>query len=854
MKKSLSKCFILLMVLILVLSIVPVGVMGFQDELSGHWAESTITKWLESGIAKGYPDGTFKPNAPITRAEFMALVNKSWAFGSKSEAKFSDVSEKEWFYNTVATAVGEGYIDGYPDGTMKPNAPITSQEVEVIVNRLNKDESSSIDSLDFESQQIITRAEAITVLDELQTKDEVLVAGIPKVIDKPGIYGTEETSEVNYNVTIAVPNVTLQNITFTKNLTISKAVDNGNVDLNNINVLGQLIVLGGGKDSIHINGGHIRLVIIQQSGITVRVLTTEGAIVETLSVTGNNSDVVLSGVIQDLLIEADNVIMQLLEESSVQNFVVLTGSDGSKILIDMSSVVEHMNLEGPIQIDNLGEINYLSGSGSSDFSVNSGGNAPINFGPPPPPPPPAPPPMFPPSIQLPPILPPPQPPPPPRPPSPIIFPNPILSVISEPSDYGIVTGGGQYQPGTPVTLEATPSPGRVFLRWETGSTQSFTNPLMISMPSIDTTYKAVFTNELIPVIGTAQLVGNAYYGETLEVALDISSPENVNYDTLTYRWIRGFLEMIPNASGTTYTLTETDIGKDIAVWVMGDEYDGILMTSPIRVGKAPNTIAPTPQWNWDTTETTIQVTTEAGIEYLLMQGDEIAHDWLSSGAFTDLDVYSEYELYGRYKATKTHEASSLTPALVISTDQSVVTSVHSIDDIFIPYGTLLDDAISNYLPAKILILDNLGRELECDVTWDIVNYNNMLSGIQNATGSVELPNDVRTNDGDVLRIDKEINIKNPHITSLDVVDNVIVFRGTLESDVLLAPSVMAIDAAGVSHELELIWSIIDYNPEVLGEYQAIGTYVLPINVEPPLDDGLLEVNATVTVVEGPPTV
>ncbi|MHB8918613.1 MAG: S-layer homology domain-containing protein [Desulfocucumaceae bacterium] len=105
-------------------------------DVSGHWAQMEIEKWAGKGLAKGYPDGTFRPDGNVTRAEFVTLMNR--AFGKRqSDAKYSfaDVSAADWYYADVCTAARLGYVRGYEDNTFKPANPISRTEAGVIVSK-----------------------------------------------------------------------------------------------------------------------------------------------------------------------------------------------------------------------------------------------------------------------------------------------------------------------------------------------------------------------------------------------------------------------------------------------------------------------------------------------------------------------------------------------------------------------------------------------------------------------------------------------------------------------------------------------------------------------------------------------
>lgn len=120
---------------------------GFSD-VQGHWAEDEITEWASLELANGYPDGTFKPNKQVTRAEFVALVNRAFCIDKTgSDPGFTDVRPDQWYYDDVAAAKADGYIEGYPDNKFKPNNGISRQEVAAILTRL-LDFEETTDGLD----------------------------------------------------------------------------------------------------------------------------------------------------------------------------------------------------------------------------------------------------------------------------------------------------------------------------------------------------------------------------------------------------------------------------------------------------------------------------------------------------------------------------------------------------------------------------------------------------------------------------------------------------------------------------------------------------------------------------------
>ena len=88
------------------------------------------------GIIKGYPDGSFKPNAPITRAEFAAIATRFSKSTADEDASFTDVSKSFWASKEIAKAEKLGWIKGDGDGKFRPNDNIKRYEVMIMVNRV----------------------------------------------------------------------------------------------------------------------------------------------------------------------------------------------------------------------------------------------------------------------------------------------------------------------------------------------------------------------------------------------------------------------------------------------------------------------------------------------------------------------------------------------------------------------------------------------------------------------------------------------------------------------------------------------------------------------------------------------
>ena len=108
----------------------------FTDVPADAWYADAVNTLASLGMLGGYPDGTFQPDRTITRAEFAVVALAFTDGGSGASCSFTDVNRNDWFYQYAAQASEYGWIGGYPDGSFRPNNKITRAEVSVIVNNM----------------------------------------------------------------------------------------------------------------------------------------------------------------------------------------------------------------------------------------------------------------------------------------------------------------------------------------------------------------------------------------------------------------------------------------------------------------------------------------------------------------------------------------------------------------------------------------------------------------------------------------------------------------------------------------------------------------------------------------------
>jgi hypothetical protein len=115
----------------------PSGANLVFNDIKGHWAEASILEAARRGIILGFGDDTFRPQHEVTRAQFIVMLQRVLQFeGSESNRSFSDLhAVGSWARSPLLKAVEAGWLTGYPDGTLRPNAPITRTEMAMMITR-----------------------------------------------------------------------------------------------------------------------------------------------------------------------------------------------------------------------------------------------------------------------------------------------------------------------------------------------------------------------------------------------------------------------------------------------------------------------------------------------------------------------------------------------------------------------------------------------------------------------------------------------------------------------------------------------------------------------------------------------
>ena len=364
-----------------------VTAFGAPTDIQGHWAQNTINQWVYKGDISGYPDGTFRPNNRITRAEFVVLVNNAMGYSKSGYAYFSDVPSRYWGRNAIQTGVAAGYISGDGNGIFRPNDPVTRQEAAAMISRilgLKQNDSRAYRYTDsyaisnwakgvvgavseagimagypdgsFGPNRVLTRAEAVLALDKTVNY---------KPSDK------EEEKEEEKKEDMLLTQSKLEDTTITGDLTISDRLGTKTITLEDVTVKGKLIVDGGGE--IILKDCDIKEMVMDQKDTAVKAsgkTTVEKTTFKKIGklTGGDYTDVIVDKELSDyitidakvrnLTLDAETDL-KLGSDARIKYMEITKNAD--KATIDFSKgKVEDMEVKDKITIKGSGDIDTMT--------------------------------------------------------------------------------------------------------------------------------------------------------------------------------------------------------------------------------------------------------------------------------------------------------------------------------------------------------------------------------------------------------------------------------------------------------------------------------------------------------------
>ncbi|PKM49401.1 MAG: hypothetical protein CVV02_16180 [Firmicutes bacterium HGW-Firmicutes-7] len=386
-----KRFFSIMLILVLVVGMMPVSAFTTVVEkeynnttfwdMPNDWSAEALEKAVSNGLITGF-EGRIMPKESLTRAQMAAIVSR--AFGTtemSSLSSYNDMMTDEWYYNEMAKAVQMKIFVG-SDYKLYPNNDITREEAFTVLARAFKlsgaDDSVLTQYSDKdlvsawakkETAALVTAGYAQGANGKLNPKKNITRAEFAQLMEnilknyiiEEGIY----SADMNGNVMINVPNVTLKDLVITGDLIIGDGVGDGDITLDGVVVKGRTVIRGGGVNSIKIIGdSDIQNIVIARVKGQVRVFTEDGLEIGEVIVDGNDH-VIIEGNTGTVTITASGITVTATNAKIAAGIIE---GDNSKIIISESSTVQKAEINGENS-----EVIVEKGSKIVEITVNGKG-------------------------------------------------------------------------------------------------------------------------------------------------------------------------------------------------------------------------------------------------------------------------------------------------------------------------------------------------------------------------------------------------------------------------------------------------------------------------------------------------
>ncbi len=382
-------------------------VLSARPVQAAEWMTPYLEQVQDWGVMRGDSSGNLHEDRSITRAEFVTLVNRAFGYTEQSPSvPFTDVNPNDWFAEDISIALQAGYFNGTSPTTAAPYSLVTREQAAVLLGRClrfqgvpNAANSSFTDMRDIGgwSRGMVQEAAELGIIqgyadgsfkpDRPITRGQMacfLVRALGTLVQEPG----EQTSGGVYgNLTITTPGVKLKDTVVTGNLYLTGGVGLGNVELENVTVQGKIVICGGGeaeggKQSVllrNVTAGALELdslseqfLSVQAEGltnigeVTVRTSgyledrTEDGLGLQTIRLDGvEGIQLQLAGNIKRVVNLTPNSALQMAQ--GVADVITMDErAVNATLTIDDRASIRELNLDGATPVTGEGSIGHLN--------------------------------------------------------------------------------------------------------------------------------------------------------------------------------------------------------------------------------------------------------------------------------------------------------------------------------------------------------------------------------------------------------------------------------------------------------------------------------------------------------------
>lgn len=373
---------------------------------AAEWMTPYLEQVQEWGVMRGDASGNLHEDRNINRAEFVTLVNRAFGYKDVGPNTFADVNPNDWFAEDISIAHQAGYFNGTSPTTADPYALVTREQAAVLLGRCLRFQGvtgaanstfTDMEEIGGWSRGLVQEAAELGIIQGYSdgsfrpnlpiTRGQMacfLVRALGTLVQEPG----EQTSGGVYgNLTITTPGVKLKDTVVTGNLYLTGGVGLGNVELENVEVLGKIVVCGGGeaeggKHSVilrNVTAGGLELDSLTEQffsleaegltnidSVTVRSSayiedrTEDGLGLQTIRLDGaDGSQFQLAGNLKRVVDLTPNSRLQIAQ--GVADVVTMDEkAEGASLVIDNLASIRELNLDRGVQVTGDGAISHLN--------------------------------------------------------------------------------------------------------------------------------------------------------------------------------------------------------------------------------------------------------------------------------------------------------------------------------------------------------------------------------------------------------------------------------------------------------------------------------------------------------------
>ena len=398
-----------LLCLVLVFGLLPTGIIL---PAAAHWADPYGQKLVEWGVMRGDISGNLNLGRPITRAELVTMINRAYGYTRKAGTPFTDVPSSKWYADDIDIAYNAGYFKGVSNTQASPETNVTREQAAVFLARNLMLQETVGETLGFSDSRVLSEWSRGLIGAAVQegvlngyadgsfkprsniTRGE-LAAMLVRAIGTPVNQAGDHTlGHVYGNVTLNTSNVNLRDTTIAGNLYLTGGIDLGHVVLENVTVLGRIVISGAGEaiegqesivlrnveaEELVVDSLKTHTVTVRAQGVTDIPLTTvranafindaswEGYGLSRLELRGDpGTKFQLAGSIKEVMNFTPASDLQFVK-GSAEKVTVDEDAIASTVLVDKNTRVDELNLDVATKVTGPGDIKNLNvGSAGSE--------------------------------------------------------------------------------------------------------------------------------------------------------------------------------------------------------------------------------------------------------------------------------------------------------------------------------------------------------------------------------------------------------------------------------------------------------------------------------------------------------